>query len=156
MRTAGKAVHALTDHRGLQKMADQDNQTNPFMMPDFAEMMRQMQMPGVDFESLMREGQKNIEAVQEANRAVAEGWQAMTQKQMEIFQQTMQQWAENMQAAASGDNQADAAREGFEQALANMQELAQIAADSQMKAMDIMRQRFEENMRNMMPGGNQE
>ena len=132
--------------------------TNPFGLPDFSQMLQQMQMPGVDYEALMQQGQKNIEAVQEANRAVAEGWQALTQKQAEIFQQTMQQWTENMQAAASGapaenmEKQAQAAREGFEQALANMRELAQIAADSQSKAMDIMRQRFEENLRNMTSG----
>lgn len=131
---------------------------NPFGLPDFSQMFQQMQMPGVDFEALMQQGQKNIEAVQEANRAVAEGWQALAQKQAEIFQQTMQQWTENMQASTSGsptenmEQQAQAAREGFEQALANMREMAQIAADSQSKAMEIMRQRFEENMRNMMPG----
>ncbi len=140
-------------------MADNNN---PFPMPDFNELLKQMQMPGVDLESLMQEGQKNIEAVQEANRAVAEGWQTLTQKQMEIFQETMQRWVENMQAASSGsptenmEKQAEAAREGFEQALTNMRELAQIAADSQMKAMDIMRQRFEENMRSMMPGNKQD
>ena len=142
-------------------MADNnDNErspTNPFGLPDFSQMFQQMQMPGVDMEALMQQGQKNIEAVQEANRAVAEGWQALAQKQAEIFQQTMQQWTANMQASTSGspaenmEQQAQAAREGFEQALANMREMAQIAADSQTKAMDIMRQRFEENMRNMMP-----
>ena len=136
-------------------MADNNN---PFPMPDFNELLKQMQMPGVDLESLMQEGQKNIEAVQDANRAVAEGWQTLSQKQMEMFQETMQRWMENMQAMGSGspqdnmEQQAEAAREGFEQALSNMRELAQIAADSQMKAMDIMRQRFEENMRSMMPG----
>ena len=112
----------------------------------------------MDFNALMQQGQKNIEAVQEANRAVAEGWQALAEKQVEMFQQTMQQWQDNMSSATSGsptenmERQAQAAREGFEQALANMQELAQIAADSQSKAMDIMRQRFEENLRSMMPG----
>ncbi len=137
-------------------MADQSN--NPFNLPDFNEMLKAMQMPGVDLEALMAQGQKNIEAVQEANRAVAEGWQALSQKQMEIFQETMQRFMENMQAASSGsptenfEQQSAAAREGFEQALANMRELAQIAADSQMKAMDVMRERFEENMRSMMPG----
>lgn len=137
-------------------MADQNS--NPFPIPDFSEFMKQMQVPGVDLEALMQEGQKNIEALQAANRAVAEGWQAMSQKQMEMFQETMQRWMEGMQAAGGSSpteamsNQAEAAREGFEQALANMQELAQIAQDSQTKALEIMRQRFEENMRNMMPG----
>ena len=131
-------------------MADNNN---PFPMPDFNELLKQMQMPGVDLESLMQEGQKNIEAVQEANRAVAEGWQSMTQKQMEIFQETMQRWRESTGEMATGapdmEQQAQAAREGFEQALANMRAMAEIAAESQTKAMEIMRQRFEENMQAM-------
>ncbi len=145
-------------------MADDNNENkesndplNPFGLPDFNQMLSQMQVPGIDLQALMQQGQKNIEAVQEANRAVAEGWQALTQKQMEMFQQTMQQWQENMGSIGSGspgenmEQQAQAAREGFEQALENMRELAQIAAESQTKAMDIMRQRFEENLRGMMP-----
>jgi hypothetical protein len=34
-----------------------------------------------------------------------------------------------------------------------MRELAEIAAESQTKAFDIMRQRFEENLRGMFPSG---
>ena len=143
-------------------MAGNDEQkdaaTNPFGLPDFNQILQQVQMPGVDLDALMQQGQKNIEAVQQANAAVAEGWQALTQKQAEIFQETMRQWAENAGAAASGsppenmEKQAELLREGFEQALANMRELAEIAAESQSKAMDIMRQRFEESLQSMMPG----
>ena len=89
-------------------MVDDENRSegeaagNQFAMPDFSKLMEQMQMPGVDFEQLMQQGQKNIESLQAANQAVAEGWQALTQRQMEIFQETMEQWQSGMSEMATG------------------------------------------------------
>lgn len=144
-------------------MADDDKKTtakdpsNPFGLPDFNRMLEQMQVPGIDLERLAEDARKNVEALQEANRTVAAGWQALAEKQMEIFQQTMQRWQESMTPPsgerASAEKQAELAREGFERALENMRELAEIAAESQSKAFDIMRQRFEENLRGMFPSG---
>jgi len=132
----------------MAKKDDDRTSSNPFNLPDFGRMLSEMRIPGLDFDRLMQEGQKNIEALQQANRAVAEGWQALAQKQMEIFQETMQRWQESGTQAAQGDNIEQKAREGFEQALANMRELAEIAAESQSKAFEVMRQRFEESMQN--------
>lgn len=144
-------------------MSNNDNQSsNPFELPDFGQMLSQMKMPGVDFEQLMQEGQKNIEAVQAANQAVTEGWQTLAQKQTEIFQETMQRWSEGMSGAAGAsptenmEQQAATAREGFEQALANMRTLAEITAESQSAAMEIMRKRFEENLQNMFKPGDRD
>jgi phasin family protein len=131
------------------------NPLNPLGLPDLSKMLEQMQVPGVDFEQLAEDARKNIEALQEANRTVAEGWQTLTEKQMEIFQHTMQRWQEVVTAQGStspgesAEKQAQFAREGFERALENMRELAEIAAESQSKALEIMRSRFEENMRSM-------
>lgn len=128
---------------------------NPFQPIDLSRMLEQMQMPGVDVSRLAEDARKNIEALQAANQAVAAGWQALAEKQMEIFQQTMQRWQESMTPPggdpAPAEKQAELAREGFERALENMRELAEIAATSQSKAFDIMRTRFEENMRSMFP-----
>ncbi len=128
---------------------------NPFALPDMSQLLEQLQVPGVDFAKLADDAQKNIEALQEANRTVAAGWQSLAEKQMEIFQQTMQTWQSAMPGAEnspaeSAQKQSDLAREAFEQAIANMRELAEIAADSQSQAFEIMRSRFEENMRNAM------
>lgn len=144
-------------------MADDDKKTegadplNPFGLPDLSRMFEQMQVPGVDFGRLAEDAQKNIEALQEANQTVAAGWQALAEKQREIFQETMQRWQESMTPpsgdAASVEKQAELAREGFERALENMRELAEIAAESQSKSFEIMRARLEENLRGMMPSG---
>lgn len=132
----------------MAKKDDDKASANPFNLPDFSQMLNEMKIPGLDFERLMQEGQKNIEALQQANRAVAEGWQALAQKQMEIFRESMQRWQEAGSQGSPGDNIEQQARESFEQALANMRELAEIAAESQSKAFEVMRQRFEESMQN--------
>ncbi|MGE0622036.1 MAG: phasin family protein [Pseudomonadales bacterium] len=128
---------------------------NPFQPMDLGRMLEQMQVPGIDVSQLAEDARKNIEALQAANQAVAAGWQALAEKQMEIFQQTMQGWLETMKPPggepASAEKQTELAREGFEKALENMRELAEIASVSQTKAFDIMRTRFEENMRSMFP-----
>ena len=129
--------------------------SDPFQPIDLGRMLEQMQMPGVDMTQLAEDARKNIEALQAANQAVAAGWQALAEKQMEIFQQTMQRWQESVSSGtspASPEKQAALAREGFEQALENMRELAEIATTSQSKAFDIVRTRFEENLRNLFPG----
>jgi len=41
---------------------------------------------------------------------------------------------------------ADLAKEGFENALANMRELAEMAAKSQKEAFEVIRKRIEENV----------
>ena len=134
-----------------------DQSDNPLGFPDFSQMLEQMQMPGVDLNQLAEDAQKNMEAVQAANQEVISGWQALAEKQSEMFRETMERWQASM-TQSSGDNasvekQTELAREGFERALENMRELAEIASESQTKAFEIMRSRFEENMRSIFPSG---
>lgn len=139
------------------KKESSEGSGNPLGFPDFSQMLEQMQMPGVDLSQLAEDARKNMEAVQAANQEVVSGWQALAEKQSEMFRETMERWQASM-TPASGDNasmekQAEQAREGFERALENMRELAEIASESQTKAFEIMRARFEENMRSMFPSG---
>ena len=120
-------------------------------------MLEQMQMPGVDLSQMAEDARKNMEAIQAANQEVAAGWQTLAEKQMEMFREAMERWQSSMSPpsgdSASMEKQAELAREGFERALENMRELAEIASESQTKAFEIMRARFEENMRGMFPSG---
>jgi len=140
--------------KGEQNTGGSDN---PFGFPDFSQMLEQMQMPGVDLSRMAEDARKNMEAVQEANQAVAAGWQNLAEKQAEMFREAMERWQSSMTPPsgddASMEKQAEHAREGFERALENMRELAEIASESQSKAFEIMRVRFEENMRTMFPSG---
>ena len=51
-----------------------------------------------------------------------------------------------------GTEQSELAREAFDEALANMRELAEIAAKSQSEAFDIIRSRVEQRLSELLPG----
>lgn len=123
-------------------MADQPP-TNPFGLPgfDLGEMMQRLQPPGVDLGAVMERGAKDIEALRQANQAMVDGFTALAQKQGEIFQRTLEAWRD---AAAEG--RLASPQEGFETALGNMRELAEIAAQSQAQAAEIIRERMEANL----------
>lgn len=132
---------------------DKPSADNPFGIPgfDLGRMLEQFQMPGFDPAKLMENERRNIEALREANQAVMDGWGKLAEKQAEIFRESMAQWQQAMQQRLGSDTpgpeqQAEMARKGFEHALENMREMAEITAESQGKAYEIMRKRMEENI----------
>ncbi len=140
-----------------------DQSDNPLGLPnfDFTEMLRQFQLPGIDVSQLMENERKNIEAVQQANQALAEGWRALAEKQSEVFREIMQRWQQEVSEGMSREpqdtmeHQAELAREGFEKALDNMRQLAEIATESQAKAFEVIRKRIEDNLQAFTsPSGN--
>ncbi|HEX3182283.1 MAG TPA: phasin family protein [Beijerinckiaceae bacterium] len=118
-------------------------QTSAF---DFTKMLQQFQIPGVDFASIIERERKNIEALAEANRIAFEGWQNLVRRQSEILQDSMKRAVEDAKNQTALKNGAELARSAFETALANMRELAEMAAKSQRDAFEVIRKRVEENM----------
>jgi len=57
---------------------------------DFAKLMSQFRLPGVDFTAFVDRERKNIEALVKANRIAFEGWQRLVRRQAEMLQETMQ------------------------------------------------------------------
>ena len=94
---------------------------------DFTKLMSQFRLPGVDFAALVDRERKNIEALAEANRIAFEGWQSLVRRQSEILRETMKKVVANAGQEDAMKKRADLAKEGFEKALANMRELAQMA-----------------------------
>ena len=113
---------------------------------DFTKLMSQFQLPGVDFATLVDRERKNIEALAKANRIALEGWQRLVRRQAEMLQETMQKVVADASQEDAKKKRADLAKEGFEKALANMRELAEITTQSQKEAFDVVRKRIEENM----------
>ena len=112
---------------------------------DFTKLMRRFRLPGVDFAALVDRERKNIEALAEANRIAFEGWQRLVRRQAEILQETMKKVVADA-GQVDAMKRADLAKEGFEKALANMRELAEMAAKSQKEAFEVVRKRIEENV----------
>ena len=112
---------------------------------DFTKLMSQFRLPGVDFAALVDRERKNIQALAEANRVAFEGWQRVGRRQAEIFQETMKKVVADA-GQVDPMKRADLAKEGFEKALANMRELAEITTQSQKEVFDVIRKRIEENV----------
>ena len=113
---------------------------------DFAKLMSQFRLPGVDFTAFVDRERKNIEALVKANRIAFEGWQRLVRRQAEMLQETMKKVVADASQQDAKKKRADLAKEGFEKALANMRELAEITTQSQKEAFDVVRRRIEENV----------
>ena len=113
---------------------------------DFTKLMSQFRLPGVDFAALVDRERKNIEALAKANRIAFKGWQRLVRRQAEILQETMKKVVADAGQEDAIKKRADLAKEGFEKALANMRELAEMATKSQKEAFDVVRKRIEENV----------
>lgn len=143
-----------------QKNSQDDNARSPFGLPnlDIESLFKQMQIPGIDMESLLDAERQNIEAVRQANETLVQGWQAVAEQQRGILEATVERWRQTMEqgtpATASEvmQRQSELAREAFDEALANMRELAEIAAKSQSEAFDIIRSRVEQRLSELLPG----
>jgi phasin family protein len=113
---------------------------------DFTKLLGQYNLPGVDFAALVERERKNIEALTKANRIAFEGWQALVRRQSEILVETMEQTIVNARKEGAAKNRVELATQGFEKALENMRELAEMAAKSQKESFEVLRRRIGENM----------
>ena len=68
---------------------DPEKLTEFFKQNDFTKHLTQMRVPGVDPEALMTAQKKNMDALVEANKAAAAGYQDLFKRQMSIFEETM-------------------------------------------------------------------
>lgn len=129
-------------------MADDQGPSSPF---DLQAWLRGLNVPGLDIDTALQSVRKDVEALQQANQVAFEGWQKLAERQAELLQGAAQRWQESLtdSAGTTPAENMDRIREGFEQALSNMRELAEIASQSQQDAFEIMRKRFEENLKTL-------
>ena len=127
-------------------------QTFPYDFTELTRMMRDYQVPGVDWQELMASQQKNVEALTKANQVLFEGAQAVIQREVEILQKAMQEFAEaSRDLMQEGDPQAqtqkrlELAKASFEAALRNMRELAELAGRSNREALETINKRAMES-----------
>lgn len=130
--------------------APEGNQLQPLL--DIQKIIAQFKIPGVDVAKIAESQQKDIAAVVEANKRAYEGFRALAERQSEMLKEAMTEWQAVMKEMSAKDpaetaaKQADFAKRAFEKALANMRELAEMAAKSQTEAWDVVHQRFQENL----------
>ena len=132
------------------------NSTNPFLAYsniDFSKFdpgsfLKNASMPGLDVQQLLETQRKNIEALAQANAQGVEGVQAIAKRQADILAQTMSEMQKAVAELGGGGGprelaarQADLMKLGFERAIANMREVAEIAMKSNNAAADTINQR---------------
>jgi phasin family protein len=144
-----------------------NNPFNPFANMDFSKfdlskfdmskMLGDVKIPGFDMQAVLDAQRKNIEALTAANQAAVQGMQAVAQRQAEILSQSMSEVSSiAQQLASSASNpqemtakQTELARKAFEQALANMRELAEMVSKSNTEAFAIINKRVTESLQEL-------
>ena len=131
---------------------DVDKLTEFFKQNDFTKHLASMKMPGMDPDALVKAQQKNMDALVEANKAAAAGYQDLFKKQVAIFEETMAEAQKQMKSfdttkiENSAKAQGELAKAAFEKALANMQALAEGAQKANAEAYEIVSARIKESM----------
>jgi phasin family protein len=127
-------------------------QAFPYDFSDFAKMIKDYQLPGVDWQEVMASQQKNVEALTKANQVLFEGAQAVVQREVEILHKAMQEFAEASRDLLQEDNaqaqtqkRLELAKRLFETALQNMRELAELATQSNREALELINRRAMES-----------
>ena len=119
---------------------------------DLKKLIEKFQLPGVDVAALVEWQRKDMEALAEANRQASEGIKALVERRNEILQETLAQWQAALKDATSTDamsKQAEAVRQGVQQAIANFRELSEMEAQARSNAWKVVQDRLQENLANL-------
>jgi phasin family protein len=115
--------------------------------------LRGAKLPGVDVDALVASEQKNVEAVTEASRTTFESMQAIGKRQIEIFQETINEATKAYDALTKAGSppeviakETEIAQEAFKKGLSNMHELAEMVTQAQHEVMDRINVRIAESL----------
>ena len=143
MATNGKKTGMMYPEWDFAKM------WGDFKMPEFAD----FKMPEINVDALIETQQKNIEALNLANKAAVEGWQAFAKKQAELWQEAFEEtgtMAKDMATTAEPTDklamQAAFAKTALESSVSNAREAQAMASKTANKAIDIVYKRFAESL----------
>jgi len=125
----------------------------PFFETDFTKVFSEFRVPGFDVEAILAAQRRNIEAMTTANQLVIEGIQAVLRREAEILRQTIEESStvlRDLMAAGAPEEklaqQTDLLKSSFEKALANLRELAEMAAKSNTEAAEVLTKRVGESL----------
>ena len=119
---------------------------------DFAKVADQFKMPGLDAQALVEYQKRNLEAFASANKIALEGAQAVIRRQAEIVRKGVEDASKalsDLNAAETPQDkllkQAELAKEAYEAAIANLQELTEMASKSNGEAANLLSTRVSES-----------
>jgi phasin family protein len=107
-------------------------------------------MPSFDMEAMFAAQQKNMEALVEANKTAAAGYQELFAKQIAMLNETvaaaqgqLSEMKMDSLAADGAQKQADLLKESFEKAVANLTDLTESAKKVNTEALEIVQARVQ-------------
>jgi phasin family protein len=131
---------------------------------ELMKMFAEFRMPQFgDLEGLAQAQRRNLEALTAANRVALEGAQAVARRHMEIVQSAMGEMTEAMRGITGTENpqeraarQAELLKSGYERAVSNMKEIADLIQKSNGEALELLNRRFTEAMDEIRQMGRKE
>jgi phasin family protein len=147
-------------------MATQSDGNNPFdisrimseldpnkMMEQFAKIIQDYKIPGIDSSAILESSRKNVEALIAANRQAIEGLQAVANRQGEMLREMANEAASTVKQISSGENptevmtkQMELIKPALEKVLTNAREIAEMLQQSNTETFEIVKKRFEESL----------
>ncbi|WP_439814272.1 phasin family protein [Zavarzinia sp. CC-PAN008] len=125
---------------------------------DFSKVMQEFKMPGgdgfkmpgLDMDAFVASQRRNVEALTQANKLAAEGFQTIARRQAEIFRTTLTDFSElTRDLMAKGNQPADQTervKQTFESAVANMRELTELATKANQEVFEVLNRRVAEGI----------
>lgn len=107
--------------------------------------VKPLPFPMFDGDRMVAAQQRNLDAWASASQIVVDGVKAIAQRQSEMIQTSVEQWVAGGQGAMNGKpadfkpaDQIATVKLGYEQAVNNARELAEIALKAQSEAVDVL------------------
>ena len=125
---------------------------------DFAKMLEQFKVPGIDMTSLIEARRNDLAALTQANKIAYEGMLELVRRQGEILRTTMEEVqtaakeiVQGAQSVVLTGQPKEFVGQAVQKALANMRELAEVAIKTQTEAFTIISKRVVQNVEEMKP-----
>ncbi|MCE3246666.1 MAG: phasin [Geminicoccaceae bacterium] len=107
--------------------------------------VKPLPFPMFDGDRVVAAQQRNLDAWASASQIVVDGVKAIAQRQSEMMQSSVEQWVATGQGAMNGKpadfkpaDQIATVKSGYELAVTNARELAEIALKAQSEAVDVL------------------
>ena len=119
---------------------------------DIEKMLTGFKLPGVDVKLILEGRRADIKAVTLANKRAYDGMKALAKRQAEMLREAVAEWRDAVKDLTAPDRDAlaaqrtDLANQAIQKALANVRELAELAAKSQAEAWDPVGKRLRDNL----------
>ena len=116
---------------------------------DLGKTLGRFKLPGIDIAAIVESQRQDMETLAEANRQAYEGIKALAERRNQMLKEAFGKWQEAMKGASGTEvitKQAELDRQGLQDAIANMRELAQMEATSRKEAWKVVQDRFEEDL----------